>query len=51
MILDGNPVYEAPVDADFVEALKKVPLSVHYGRHYDETAYNCVLARDWNALP
>jgi molybdopterin-containing oxidoreductase family iron-sulfur binding subunit len=44
VILDGNPVYEAPVDADFTENLKKVPLSVHYGRYYDETAYQC----DWH---
>jgi molybdopterin-containing oxidoreductase family iron-sulfur binding subunit len=44
VVLDSNPVYESPVDADFVEVLKKVPLKVHYGRHYDETAFHC----DWH---
>jgi MoCo/4Fe-4S cofactor protein with predicted Tat translocation signal len=44
VILDGNPVYEAPVDTDFEQVLKKVPLKIHYGRYYDETAYNC----DWH---
>ncbi|HWR14307.1 MAG TPA: TAT-variant-translocated molybdopterin oxidoreductase [Terriglobales bacterium] len=46
LILDGNPVYECPVDSDFQEVLKKVPLKVHYGLHYDETAYVC----DWHII-
>jgi MoCo/4Fe-4S cofactor protein with predicted Tat translocation signal len=38
MILDANPVYSAPVDLRFAEALEKVPKSVHLGSHVDETA-------------
>jgi MoCo/4Fe-4S cofactor protein with predicted Tat translocation signal len=38
MILDANPVYSAPVDLKFAEALEKVPKSVHLGSHVDETA-------------
>jgi molybdopterin-containing oxidoreductase family iron-sulfur binding subunit len=44
VVLDANPVYECPVDADFAEIMKKVPLKVHYGRYFDETAYNS----DWH---
>ena len=38
LILDANPVYAAPVDLNFAEALGKVPTSVHLGSHIDETA-------------
>ncbi len=38
LILDSNPVYSAPVDLKFAEALGKVPKSVHLGSHRDETA-------------
>ena len=44
VIIDSNPVYECPVDADFEQILKKVPLKIHHGLYYDETAYNC----DWH---
>ena len=40
-ILGGNPVYDAPADFKFAEALKKVPLSVHVGLYNDETASWC----------
>ncbi len=46
VIVDANPVYEAPVDSDFAEVIKKVPLKVHFGRYYDETAYQC----DWHLM-
>ncbi len=38
LVLDANPVYTAPVDLNFAEALAKVPTSAHLGSHVDETA-------------
>jgi quinol:cytochrome c oxidoreductase iron-sulfur protein precursor len=38
VMLDSNPVYNAPADIPFAEALAKVPLSVHVGLYRDETA-------------
>ena len=42
-ILGGNPVYDAPADLNFADALKsgKTPLRVHYGLYQDETAELC----------
>jgi MoCo/4Fe-4S cofactor protein with predicted Tat translocation signal len=37
LVLDGNPVYSAPADLDFIAALGKVKTLVHLGSHYDET--------------
>jgi MoCo/4Fe-4S cofactor protein with predicted Tat translocation signal len=42
IILGGNPVYDAPSDLNFADALKnKVALRVHYGPYQDETAELC----------
>jgi MoCo/4Fe-4S cofactor protein with predicted Tat translocation signal len=43
VILGGNPVYDAPSDLNFADALKsnKVPLRVHLGLYQDETAELC----------
>jgi molybdopterin-containing oxidoreductase family iron-sulfur binding subunit len=43
IILGGNPVYDAPADLNFADALKsnKVQLRVHYGLYQDETAELC----------
>ncbi len=41
LILGGNPVYNAPEDLKFAEALKKVPYSVHLALHEDETSQLC----------
>jgi len=43
VILGGNPVYDAPADLDFANALKsnKAPLRVHLGLYQDETAELC----------
>ncbi|MGB7862155.1 MAG: TAT-variant-translocated molybdopterin oxidoreductase [Candidatus Sulfotelmatobacter sp.] len=43
VILGGNPVYDAPADLDFADALKKgkVPLRVHLGLYQNETAELC----------
>jgi MoCo/4Fe-4S cofactor protein with predicted Tat translocation signal len=41
LILGGNPVYDAPVDLGFREALENVELRVHLGLHADETSAYC----------
>jgi MoCo/4Fe-4S cofactor protein with predicted Tat translocation signal len=41
VVLGGNPVYTAPVDLGFGEAMQKVPLRVHLGLHDDETSAYC----------
>lgn len=38
LILGGNPVYDAPADLNFQEALSKVRLSTHLSTHYNETS-------------
>jgi molybdopterin-containing oxidoreductase family iron-sulfur binding subunit len=37
-VLGGNPVYTAPVDLKFSDAMQKVALRVHLGFYQDETA-------------
>jgi len=37
LILDTNPVYDAPADLEFAAALQKVPFSAHLGLYRDET--------------
>jgi MoCo/4Fe-4S cofactor protein with predicted Tat translocation signal len=44
VILGGNPVYTAPIDLQFADHLKKVPLRIHLGLYHDETAALC----DWH---
>src|SRR5690606_37645869 len=41
LILGVNPVYTAPADLDFAEAMQRVPLRVHLGLHHDETSALC----------
>jgi MoCo/4Fe-4S cofactor protein with predicted Tat translocation signal len=43
VILGGNPVYDAPADFGFYDALKnsKIPLRIHLGLHNNETAELC----------
>jgi molybdopterin-containing oxidoreductase family iron-sulfur binding subunit len=41
VILGGNPVYNAPMDLNFVEHLQKVPLRLRHGLFVDETSYQC----------
>ena len=43
VILGGNPVYDAPADFGFSDALKNsnVPLRIHLGQHNNETAELC----------
>lgn len=38
VILGANPVYSAPGDINFAEAMQRVPLTIHHGLHIDETA-------------
>ena len=41
MIVGGNPVYSAPPDLGFTDALAKVPLRAHLSSHNDETSALC----------
>ncbi|MEZ5394533.1 MAG: hypothetical protein R2724_17100 [Bryobacterales bacterium] len=41
VILDSNPVYNAPADVSFTGALEKVPFRVHLASHHDETGELC----------
>jgi molybdopterin-containing oxidoreductase family iron-sulfur binding subunit len=38
VVLDANPVHAAPRDLAFAQAMESVPLRIHAGLHYDETA-------------
>lgn len=44
VVLGVNPVYTAPVDLQFADHLKNVPLRMHLGLYQDETAALC----DWH---
>ena len=39
LMLGGNPVYTAPQDIEFVQALDQVPQSIHLSKYVDETSY------------
>ncbi len=41
VILGGNPVYNAPVDLAFAQALDHVPTSIHLADYFDETSRLC----------
>jgi len=41
VILGGNPVYNAPADLEFAQALTKVAASVHLSQYEDETSQRC----------
>ena len=43
VILGGNPVYDAPADLNFADALtgSKIPLRMHHGLYQNETAELC----------
>ena len=41
LIIGTNPVYTAPADLKFADALQKAPLRVHVGLYEDETAALC----------
>jgi molybdopterin-containing oxidoreductase family iron-sulfur binding subunit len=41
IVLGGNPVYSAPADLKFADALSKVALAVYHGLYADETANRC----------
>jgi MoCo/4Fe-4S cofactor protein with predicted Tat translocation signal len=44
VILGGNPVYDAPADLNFTQALRKVARRVHLSMYDDETSAQC----DWH---
>jgi len=41
LIAGGNPVYDAPADLGFADALEHVPTRIHLGLYEDETARHC----------
>jgi molybdopterin-containing oxidoreductase family iron-sulfur binding subunit len=41
VIMSANPVYSAPVDLKFADAMQKVALRVHVGLYEDETSAVC----------
>jgi MoCo/4Fe-4S cofactor protein with predicted Tat translocation signal len=41
VILGGNPVFDAPADLHFANALDKVPFRAHHSLYYDETSLRC----------
>ena len=41
VILGGNPAYTAPADFGFAQQLSRVPLRIHQGMYFDETAERC----------
>jgi molybdopterin-containing oxidoreductase family iron-sulfur binding subunit len=41
IILERNPVYDAPADLDFEARMQRVTRRVHLGLYYDETARQC----------
>ncbi len=41
LILGGNPVYDTPVDLNFLSALQRVRLRAYLGLYYNETAEWC----------
>ncbi len=44
LILDGNPVFDAPADLELAAALQKIPQCIYLGSHDNETAQYC----HWN---
>ena len=41
LMLGGNPVYDAPADFGFLDAMKKVKFRAHLGLYSNETAAWC----------
>ncbi|MBI1374145.1 MAG: 4Fe-4S dicluster domain-containing protein [Phycisphaera sp.] len=41
VILGGNPVYDAPADLAFADAMKKAATTVHVSTYVDETSKRC----------
>ena len=41
LILGGNPVYNAPADLAFAEAIKRIEMCIHLSGYYDETSQCC----------
>jgi molybdopterin-containing oxidoreductase family iron-sulfur binding subunit len=39
IILNANPIYDAPADLDFADAFNKANVVAHLGSHYDETGH------------
>jgi molybdopterin-containing oxidoreductase family iron-sulfur binding subunit len=44
LMLDTNPIYDAPPELGFAAKLSNIPLKIHAGLYADETAFAC----DWH---
>ncbi|MHB8303336.1 MAG: TAT-variant-translocated molybdopterin oxidoreductase [Acidobacteriaceae bacterium] len=44
VMLDSNPIYDAPADLNFEKAMGRAKIAVHVGMYPDETAHIC----DWH---
>ena len=42
VMMGVNPLYDAPVDYDFIAGFNMVPNTVHLGLHVDETGFNSI---------
>ena len=50
VILNANPIYDAPADLEFPTAFGKANVVAHLGSHYDETGHQSALAHSRRAL-
>ena len=41
VVIGANPVYDAPADFEFAQAIRKVKLAIHLGLYEDETSELC----------
>ncbi len=41
VVLNSNPLYDAPADLNFFDAFNRVPMRIHLGLYQDETARFC----------
>jgi MoCo/4Fe-4S cofactor protein with predicted Tat translocation signal len=41
VMLGGNPLFDAPADFNFHQAMQKVPFRAHLSAYYDETSMQC----------
>ena len=51
LIVGGNPVYDAPADLKFADAMDKVQLRVQHSVYQNETTDSRALAHQCHALP
>ena len=50
VILNANPIYDAPADLDFADAFNKAKIVAHLGSHLRRDGADCALAHSRRAL-